>query len=118
MCSEAGKWVDICAGNHAVISSLNIWFISLIFRDQKLENVLVGSDGQCKLSDFGLSKVGVFHHHRASLSCGTPLYMASEVITILNFLMLSLKLEVLPCGHGVHWWVWGIMVFDVSGSLP
>jgi serine/threonine protein kinase len=45
--------------------------------------VLVGSDGHCKLSSFGLSKIGVFHHDRASSNCGTPLYMAPDVITIL-----------------------------------
>jgi serine/threonine protein kinase len=57
----------------------------------KLEDVLVGSYGHCKLSDFGLSNLGVFHHDRASSHCGTPLYMAPEVITILVFECYHLK---------------------------
>jgi serine/threonine protein kinase len=58
-------------------------YISLIFRDLKLQNVLVGGDGHCKLADFGLAKLGFFQHDRASSYCGTPQYMAPEVIIIL-----------------------------------
>jgi serine/threonine protein kinase len=61
-----------------------IWCICLIFRDLKLENVLVGSDGHLKLSDFGLSKIGAFDCDRVSSKCGTLQYMAPEVIIILN----------------------------------
>jgi serine/threonine protein kinase len=60
-----------------------IEYISLIFRYLKLENVLVGSDGHCKLADFGLSKIGCFQHDRASSFCGTPQYVAPEEIIIL-----------------------------------
>ena len=118
MCSEASKWVDICAVNHAVVSSLNtflflpwnmqrhsrlclpeslncitvlrsaevtyILYISLIFRDLKLENILLGSDGHCKVADFGLAKLHCFTNDRTNSQCGTLLYMAPEVIIILN----------------------------------
>jgi serine/threonine protein kinase len=66
-----------------------IWYISLIFRDLKLENVLVGCDGHYKLADFGFSKIGVFQHDRASSSCGTLQYMAPEVIIILNLTVIT-----------------------------
>jgi serine/threonine protein kinase len=66
-----------------------IWYIPLIFRDLKLDNVLVGRDSHCKLSDFGLSKTGVFKHDRASSDCGTRLYMAPEVIIILNLNVIT-----------------------------
>jgi serine/threonine protein kinase len=66
-----------------------IWYISLIFRDLKLDNVLVGRDGHCKITDFGLSKTGVFKHDRASSECGTPVYIAPEVIIILNLNVIT-----------------------------
>jgi len=55
----------------------------------KLENVLVGRDGHLKLSDFGLSEVGFFKNDRASSECGTPQYMAPEVIIILNLNVIT-----------------------------
>jgi serine/threonine protein kinase len=61
-----------------------MWYISLIFRDLKPENVLVGSDGHLKISDYGLCKTGFFHHERANSICGTSFYMAPEVIITLN----------------------------------
>jgi novel protein kinase C epsilon type len=78
----------------------------ILHRDLKLENVLVGRDGHCKLSDFGLSKMGFFKHDRASSDCGTPHYMAPEM------------LKGLPYGHGVDWWALGIMVFEMLTGCP
>jgi serine/threonine protein kinase len=66
-----------------------IWYISLIFRDLKPDNVLVGRDGHCKITDFGLSKTGVFKHDRVSGVCGTPFYFAPEVIIVLNLNVIT-----------------------------
>jgi serine/threonine protein kinase len=54
------------------------------FQRLKSENVLVGSDGHLEISDFGICKIGFFHHDRASLIHGTPFHMAPEVIITLN----------------------------------
>jgi serine/threonine protein kinase len=48
-----------------------------------MENVLLDGDSHCKLVDFGLSKLGMFHSRLATSYCGTPCYMAPEVITTL-----------------------------------
>jgi serine/threonine protein kinase len=53
-------------------------------RDLKLENVLVGADGHCKLADFGLAKLGMFHGATANTYCGTPYCMAPEVSTTIH----------------------------------
>jgi serine/threonine protein kinase len=66
-----------------------IWYICLNCRYLKLENVLVGRDGHCKVSDFGLSKIGLSHQDRTSSCCGTPQYMAPEVIMMLNLNVIT-----------------------------
>jgi len=50
----------------------------ILHRDLKLENVLVGSEGHCKIADFGLSKLGLFCRYKARTQCGTPFCMAQR----------------------------------------
>ena len=58
-------------------------YTSLIFRDLKLDNILIDGDGHCKVADFGLSKLGVFDGSKIEAFGGTPCYMAPEVIITL-----------------------------------
>jgi serine/threonine protein kinase len=78
----------------------------ILHRDLKLENVLVDSDGHCRISDFGLSKLGLFRHCEARSDCGTPYCMAPELV------------KNLPYGQGVDWWAVGVMVFEMLTGQP
>lgn len=54
--------------------------MNIIHRDIKLENILVDNLGIVKICDFGVSKHLQNEDSRASECCGTPAYMAPEVI--------------------------------------
>jgi len=76
---------------------------NLIYRDLKPENILLDSEGNVKLTDFGFSK---FVTDRTWTMCGTPDYLAPEVIA--------------GQGHGkaVDWWSLGILVFEMLAGYP
>jgi serine/threonine protein kinase len=76
-----------------------------IYRDLKPENILFDEQGFAKLSDFGLAKeVGI--GDVANTFCGTPEYLAPEVI--LNK----------GCNRPADWWSLGILTFEMLFGAP
>lgn len=80
---------------------------NIIYRDLKLENVLMDHLGHIAITDFGLSKQDIGRGGGATTFCGTPEYLAPEL------------LQNVPYGPGVDWWSFGIILFEmVHGSTP
>ena len=72
----------------------------------KPENVLIDADGYAKLTDFGLSKENIHGNKDTKTLCGTPEYLAPEIVGKL--------------GHGlaVDWWSVGCMIFEMLTGEP
>eukprot|EP00347_Sterkiella_histriomuscorum_P012596 403367961 len=80
----------------------------IIYRDLKPENILLDSEGHVRLTDFGLSKQGIFKNsdNMAFTICGTPEYLAPEIIR--------------GEGHGcaVDWWSLGALIYEMHTGKP
>jgi len=80
--------------------------LDMIYRDLKPENILLDEVGHICLTDFGLSKESVSTPNAARTFCGTPEYLAPEILQ--------------GVGHGkaVDWWSLGTLIFEMLTGLP
>ncbi|XP_027701338.1 serine/threonine-protein kinase N2 isoform X1 [Vombatus ursinus] len=79
----------------------------IVYRDLKLDNLLLDTEGFVKIADFGLCKEGMGFGDRTSTFCGTPEFLAPEVLTETSYT------------RAVDWWGLGVLVYEMLvGESP
>jgi serine/threonine protein kinase len=79
---------------------------SIIYRDLKPENILLDTEGHVKITDFGLSKVMYSSNQKTYSLCGTPEYMAPEVIQGKGY------------SQAADWFSFGSLIYDMLTGRP
>lgn len=80
--------------------------LNVIYRDLKPENILLDYQGHIALCDFGLCKLNMTNSDRTNTFCGTPEYLAPELL---------LNQGYTRC---VDWWTLGTLLYEMLTGLP
>ncbi|KAF8194138.1 AGC/Akt protein kinase [Pholiota molesta] len=78
--------------------------LDVVYRDLKPENILLDYTGHIALCDFGLCKLNMKDNEKTNTFCGTPEYLAPEILS--------------GNDKSIDWWTLGVLLYEMLAGLP